>query len=433
MGSLAFILLGGALEYVSPAAMMDFKGLYYPARCLIQHCDPYKRTEVLRMYQAEGGDHALDNTEIRLVATQNPYPPTTFSFTVPFAILPWGLAHTLWMALVFGTLLFASFLTWDLAADYAPILSGVLIGFLLANTELLVITGNMAGIAISLSVGAVWCFLRKRFIPVGILCLAISLAVKPHDTGFVWLYFFLAGGVYRKRALQTLLVTTVISLPMVLWAWHVAPNWVQELHSNILAYSAHGGIAAPGSASTGARGLGMMVNLQTVFSVFWDDPRIYNPASYLVFAPLLLLWAFLTLRSRPSLKNAWLALAAISALTMLPVYHELMDTKLLLLTIPACAMLWAEGGRIGRLALLVITAGFVLTGDIPWAILLRLISILYLPATGLSGQILMALHIFPVPLILLVVGIFYLWVYVRACSDLAPQSATEPYNGLQAF
>jgi hypothetical protein len=383
--------------------------------------------EVLRIYRAEGGDRPSDTAMVRQIATQNVYPPTAFSFTVPFAMLPWGPARMLWMTLTVGSFIFASFLIWNLGANYAPILSGALIGFLLANSEILIVTGNAAGIVVSLCAVAVWCFLRERFVPAGILCLAVSLAIKPHDTGLVWLYFLLAGGVYRKRALQTLLAAVAISLPGVLWVWQVAPHWMRELHSNILAFSVHGGINDPGLASTGGHGLDMLISLQTAISVFRDDPRIYNPASYLICAPLLLLWAFVTLRSRPSLARAWLALAAIAALSMLPVYHRQVDAKLLLLTVPACAMLWAEGGLIGWFALLVNTAGFVLTGDIPWAILLGFINNSHLPATGLSGQILMAVQVFPAPLILLVMVIFYLWVYVRRCSAHAPSpAAAEP-------
>jgi hypothetical protein len=105
---------------------------------------------------------------------------------------------------------------------------------------------------------------------------------------------------------------------------------------------------------------------------------------------------------------------------MLPVYHHLYDAKLLLLTVPACAMLWAEGGLVGWLALLVNGAGFVLTGDIPWAILLSLISKLQLSTNGLTGQILTAVQVLPTPLILLVMGVFYLWVYVRRCDLQSP-------------
>jgi hypothetical protein len=355
----------------------------------------------------------LDSAKTYQIATQNVYPPSALFLMAPVAMLPWGTAHILWIALTAGSFILASLLIWNLGANYAPIVSGVLVGFLLANSESLLITCNAAGIAISLCVVAVWCFLRERFVPVGVVCLAVSLGLKPHDAGLVWLYFLLAGGVCRKCALQTLAVTIAISSLAVLWVGQVSPQWMQEWHSNLAAFSAHGGINDPGPASTGVHGLDMLVSLQTAISVFRDDPRFYNPASYLVCAPLVIAWGLVTLRSRPSTRRHWLALAAIAALSMLPVYHRQVDARLLLLTVPACAMLWTEGGRIGRLALVVTTAGFVLTGDIPWTIFFGLIGKLHLPANALTGKMLMAVQIFPVPLILLAMGIFYLWVYVR--------------------
>jgi hypothetical protein len=172
----------------------------------------------------------------------------------------------------------------------------------------------------------------------------------------------------------------------------------------------------------------MILDLQVAISFFRDDPRIYNPISYLVFATLLLVWAFFTLRSRPSPATTWLALAAIGPLTMLPFYHRQNDTLLLLLTVPACAMLWAEGGRIGRLALLVNAAGLLLTGFLPWAFFYNLTSNLHLPATQLSGKIMMAVQAFPPPLILLIMGIFYLWVYGSRsyASDVSAELACRP-------
>ena len=427
LGSLVFLLMGGAMENANRTPLSDFKALYYPARCLFQHGDPYKVSDVLRVYQADGENHPSDAADVRQIATQNPYPPTAFTLSLFFAMLPWGPAHLLWMMLTIGSFILASFLIWNLGADSAPTLYGALIGFLLANSELLLMTGNAAGIAISLCAVAVWCFLRERLVPIGILCLALGNALKPHDTGLVWLYFLLAGGVYRKRALQTLLAMVALSLPAFLWVWHVAPSWMQEMHSNILAFSAHGGMNDPVLASAGGHSLDILISLQTVISVFWDDPRFYNLVTYLICAPLLLLWAIVTLRSRPSAKRTWLALAAIAALTMLPVYHRQLDAKLLLLTIPACAMLWAEGGRIGRFAFLVNAAGLILTGDFSWAIFIAVTSALHLPATGLTGRMLMAVNVFSAPLILLVMGIFYLWVYARSSSgDSSLPPAAEP-------
>jgi len=416
LGGAVFILLGIALESIFPNTMVDFRVLYQPARALIQQRDPYNQREVLRISQAEGRSRPSDTDEDRQVATQCMYPPTAFSFTVPFALLPWNPARILWMTLTMGSFIFASYLLWTLGADYSPVLAGLLAGFLLANSEMLVMTGNMAGIAISLCVVAVWCFLRDRYVVWGVLCLAVSLATKPHDTGLVWLYFLLAGGVYRKRALQSLLAMLAFSLPAVLWVWHVAPGWLQEMHTNILAFSVHGGMNDPGMQSSGAHGLGKLVSLQAIFGVFWNDPRIYDPASYLTFAPLLLVWAFYTFKSPRSPARTWFAIAAIAALSMLPVYHRQQDTRLLLLTVPACAMLWAEGGLTGWLAVLVTSTGLLFTGDLPWAVFLGCIHMVHLKAGGIAANLSLGIELFAMPLMLLVVGIFYLGVYVRRCS-----------------
>jgi len=430
LGAIIFVFLGLALEHTSHEPMVDFRVVYYPARALVQHSDPYDQAQVLKLYRAEGGDNPADSEKVRQIVTRYIYLPTAFCFTVPFALLPWGAAHILWLSLTIASLVFASFLIWGLAAEWSPVVAGALVSLFLINSELLIISTNAAGIVVSLCAIAVWCFMRERFVYAGILCLAIALAVKPQDSGLVWLYFLLAGGLYRKRALQTLLATAVLSLPVVIWAWVTVPNWFAKWQSNVAALSVHGGISDPGPASIGSHGLAMVISLQSIFSVFTDDARIYNAASYAVCAPLLLALALFALRSRATPARAWLALASIAALTMLPVYHRQYDAKLLLLTIPACVMLWAEGGLLGRLALLVNIAGLVLTGDLTWAIFLSLINHLHLANTGFSGWLSMALQVFPAPLTLLVMGIFYLWVYARQTSRPTPEiesrSQTHP-------
>ena len=425
LGSLVLVLMGTVLASTSSVEMVDFKGVYYDTRCLLQHTDPYIPGEPLRLYLAEGG-RLPQSDGPQQVLMLDIYPPTTSIFVAPFAMLPWESARMLWMFLSLGSLIFAAFLMWNLGANYTPEISGLLIGFMLANSELVLVVGNMAGIAIGLCVVAVWCFLRGRFVPAGILCLAISLAVKPHDAGFVWLYFLLAGGIYRKRALQTLLVTAVLGLATILWVTPIAPHWMQELHSNIIVNQLPGGLNDPAAASMGWHGLVMITSLQTAISYFRDDPRIYNLVSYLVCGVLLLAWGVRSLRSRFSQRGAWLALAAVVPLTLLVIYHRAYDARLLLLTVPACAMLWAEGGRIGRLALLVNTAGFVLTGDISWIAVLGLMGRLLPASSALSAQMMIAMQVFSAPLILLLMGIFYLWIYVKRDPDgVAPPVPAE--------
>ena len=424
LGSVLFVSMGSVVEQTGSDMMADFKLVYYRARCLLQHGDPYKPSETLRAYRREGGKSSQSPGRPLQDLTPDVYPPTTSIFIAPFAKLPWAPASVLWMIFTAGSFILAAYLMWGLGADHAPVLSGCLVSFLLANSISLLITGNPAGIAISLCMVAVWCFLRDRFVWAGILCLAVSLAVKPHDAGLVWLYFLLAGAPHRKRALQSLAVTIVVSLLAVLWVGHVVPQWMQEWHANVAALSAHGGFDDPEPASGYSHTAGMTIDLQSVISVFRNDPRIYNPSSYLICGALLLLWSSATLLSRFSPARATLALAAVVPLTLLVTYHRTYDAKLLLFAVPACAMLWAEGGLTGRLALATTAVGVVFTGDYPLTILYILTKNPRWDTTGIFGKMLSVVLTQPVPLVLLMLGIFYLWVYIRY-SSTSPRTVLE--------
>jgi hypothetical protein len=411
---------------------VDFRAVYYGTRCLISHHNPYKVNELENVYRIEGGERSTETAKTLQCVTLYVNVPTTFLFVAPFAVLPWGPAHILWLTITAGVFILAAYLMWEIGASYAPKVSLFLICILLANSESLFCGGNTAGIVVGLCVVAVWCFIQERYVLAGILCLAFSLAIKPHDAGLVWFYFLLAGGVYRKRALQTIAITLVLALAAFLWVSHVAPHWMQDWQTNLSTISAPGGINEPGLNSLTGRSAFMVIDLQAAISVFRDDPRIYNPLSYLICGTLLLAWSVCTLRSNFSRSRAWLALAAVTALTMLVTYHRPWDAKLLMLAVPACARLWAEGGPIRWIALLVNGIGLLLVGDLPLALLSGLPSELHLGSTGIFAQIRTVLLIRPASLILLVTGIFYLWVYMHTTPGtdgciVQPNSAeTEP-------
>jgi uncharacterized membrane protein YGL010W len=65
--------------------------------------------------------------------------------------------------------------------------------------------------------------------------------------------------------------------------------------------------------------------------------------------------------------------------------------------------------------------GFLLTGDLTSAVLLALIGHLHMAPSTVSRYLITALQVFPAPLLMLIMGIFYLWVYVRS----GPWSASE--------
>jgi hypothetical protein len=405
------VTLALALRLNTRGAALDFLPDYYSARTLINGGDPYNEIAVLRTYRTEGGARDLSDPLDRAVATRYVYPPSAFAVMVPSALLPWGFAHGLWAILSVSSLILAGCLAWDLAGSNGSVLCAALVAYLLANSEILVVLSNPSELAIGLCVIAVWCFLRERYVAAGILCLALSLAVKPQDSGLIWLYFFLAGGTFRKRALQTLLVCAAVSAPFVFWVYMASPHWVHELQSNLLAFSMRGGLNDPGPASKEAH---QFVDLQVIISRFCDRPAVYNLVSYLIFAPLFVIWARITIRTRASAEKAAFALAAIAPLSLLPIHHHVYDAKLILLVIPVLALLLDQRDRTSRTALALTAIAVFLTGDISgWLITKAALSIQSAPG-GVTEWLTNALAVFPAPLILLATSAFYLRVYYRS-------------------
>ena len=159
-----------------PAPMSDFKAIYYGARCIIHHSNPYQNGEILREFQADGGQFPSDpgiSLSVQQAVLVCINLPTSLFLVAPFALLAYGPSHALWMILMSGSLLLAAYLMWDLGTAFAPVVAGALIGLILANSEVLVIIGNAAAIVIGLGLVAVWCFVENRFVMLGIIFMAI--------------------------------------------------------------------------------------------------------------------------------------------------------------------------------------------------------------------------------------------------------------------
>lgn len=411
----AISIVFGSMIGLKLHSTTDFRAVYYGTRCLLQHHNPYSVSEMEHFIDEVHAMRPTESYEQRQAVTLYVNLPGTFIFIAPFAILPFDFAQVLWLVLLAVLLLLAGFLTWCIGVRFAPGLSLFLTCLVLANSFVIFSGGNTAGVAVPLCLVSVWCFLRARFAAIGILCMAFSLAIKPHDSGLVWLFFFLAGGVYRKRALQSLIGMGALVLSGVLWVSLVAPHWIQDWRVNMSLISSPGHINDPGPGSiVGFHNLGPVIDLQSVLSVFWENPLFYNSVTYLICGAMLLLWALVTLKSRFLNDRAWLALAAIAPLTMLITYHRPWDAKLLLLAIPGCAVVWAQGGVTRWAAFLVTAATLLSVGDIPLAIGIILAGKADLPPTGLYAQISRVLFDRPIPLVLLVSAVFYLWVYFRS-------------------
>jgi hypothetical protein len=328
-----------------------------------------------------------------------------------------GAGQVIWASLLAAAFVLAALLVWDLARDFSAIVGGSLGGLLLANSFWLLMIGNSAGFAVSLCVIAVWCFYRERYEWLGVLCLTISLAVKPNDSGLIWLFFLLAGGHYRRHALRALGLLVLLSLPVIVWVTSVSPQWHRELALNMASFSGAGGIVDPAATGMAGRNMDSLVELQTDVSLFYPNPQTYDLITYAICAPLVLVWVLEVLRHRATATASWLAIAAAAPLSMLPTYHFQHDAKLLLLTIPACAMLWVRKGRVsgkvGWMAMLVTTAAIVINGDIFSGLRILLTRNMLVPQSSPGSKFATALITRPAPLILLVTAAFFLWALMK--------------------
>ena len=414
---LAPVLLSYAIRrgFQGEMPMPDFGGIYFGARCALHGADPFNRDAFMAELKTDNAgfwDGYLKVEKLTGSPTVQVYPPTTLLAAVPLAVLPWAWAQNVFMGVSAGFLVVAALLVWNLGEEFGRRWRGLLAGFVVVNSLLIFLHGNPAGLAVSFCIIAAWCFLKQRYAWAGVVLLGLSLAIKPHDAGFVWLYFLLAGGVLRKRALQSLAVACVVGIGAVAWITPSAPHWLGELRANVHTLSAPGHINDPGPSRLSEKNFGPIIDLQSAAGIVRNEPRFYNPVSYAIGGGLILVWAVVGLRRRFSMEGALLALAAIAVLSLLPVYHRSNDAKLLLLTIPACALLWEMGGARRWVAVALTSAAIFVTSDFPIMCVVLLTSRLTLTASTLAGKLLLLL-LEPAPLVLLATGCFYLWAYVR--------------------
>lgn len=414
------LIWGISLGRSIPGGTNDLQVIYYGAGCLMQHGDPYRLDQLRAFYAAKDKRLPPGSIERPQAVTWYIYLPPTFLIGAPLAMLPWTVAEAVWIAFLAGAIALAALLMINEAAHSAPRTALVLACLVLMNCEIGFALGNAAVLVVSLSTIAAWCFLRERFVGFGIVALALALALKPHDAVLVWLYFVIAGGANRKRAMQSMAITAIAGLVAVVWVTQVAPHWLQEWNANVSALTVRGGLSDPGLSAEKGRSAGEVIDLQASLSVIKDDPRFYDPVSHVICGSIFLVWFVKTIRGRLSQVVAWHSFAVLVPLTLLATYHRPYDAKLLLLTIPPCAMLVREGGRRGWCGLAATTAAILCTADLPLTILSELTARADVSKMSLFERIGMVPVMRPAPLALLASAVFYLWIYARYVRHEAP-------------
>jgi hypothetical protein len=396
----------------------DFQAVFYAARTALHHLDPYNTSQFLSVYRADNQPIPVEPDSFSVffyqVATCINLPTSLF-LLLPLAALPWAIAQSTWMILTTFSMFAAALLIWALSRAFAPDIAIIFTCLMLSNFAIVLSNGNLAGVAISLCVIATCCFIQDKYIPIGVLCLAVSLVIKPHCSALIWVYFMLAGKAQRRRAISTAIAAAVIFLCAAVWATVVSPHWITELSANLSQASAMGNLNDPGPTSLANNMAIGVIDLQALLSLINNKPSFYNPLAYLLCAIYLFLWARHTFRLRSKSINPWIALAPLVPISLLVTYHRPYDAKLLLLLIPACAIIWARGGAPRWPAFLLTALAILFTSDMVLLVLTTLFVVQGAPShlLGPLPETAKALMERPAPLALSAVALFYLWFYLK--------------------
>jgi hypothetical protein len=172
----------------------------------------------------------------------------------------------------------------------------------------------------------------------------LSLAVKPQLGGLIVLYF-LGQKIYRRYAAFALAgaLVLLLSAGLTLRMHPHSANWTSTLQGNLSSTLSPGGSADPRPANQEAIG---DMNLQSLTSIFFADAGKFNYVAYVVFLVLLAFLIMLTW-SHASGETHVVALAALSILTLMPVYHRFYDTRVLLLSVPAVILIFEKRRFLG--------------------------------------------------------------------------------------
>jgi Glycosyltransferase family 87 len=320
----------------------DFVPVYTGAACLLHGCNPYDTVQLEQQFFQRGG-RAIDlpSWEIDVPV----YPPSTFLVLTPLTVLRYPLARLVWFMLNCCLFIISAVLVLYACPPRHRWLATILGSLILATSGILLVVGQPATLAISLVIISSCLLLGAQWMPLGAFLLMLSLAVKPQIGGLVALYF-LAQKAYWRYAAVTLAgaLMLFLSASLVLRLHPKSAGWTSTLRANLAATLSPGGSADPRQANQEAIG---DTNLQALTSIFFKDAEKFNLVAYGIFLGLLAVWIIVVPRSNASLDIHFLALAALSILSLMPIYHRFYDTRLLLLTVPAVVIVYRKRRLLG--------------------------------------------------------------------------------------
>jgi len=350
----AEFLLRGPGRYLSEVSNWnDLSQNYTASKLWLKGLSPADPKNFVILWKQEGHSR-LDFDDVR---THISPPPGGLVVLAPVAALPWRAAKIAWLAILlisFAATVWALAATSDFRRGDVRTLVFIAACLALAPFHTGFASGNTSIFVIGLCAIAIWAARQDRDVAAGIL-FGIACAVKPQLGAFLVLYYL----VQRRWKLFGTAVgcTAVLNLVAVAYLELRGAPWVQDYLNNIRGFVTSNHID---DFTTENPGRFTLINLQVPFFSITGSSSSANLLAFTVAALLVFVWIYWVIRrnGQPEL----LALGAISAVALLPVYHRFYDGALL--TVPLC---WCIASAIGpaqsvaRTALL-LTTPFLVPG-----------------------------------------------------------------------
>jgi hypothetical protein len=322
----------------------DFANAYSASRAWLHGTNPYDKANIVDEWRSAGEQP----WPIKFNLWAAVHPPTTLVMLAPLAPLPALPAMLTWFTFA-GVLFVAEIvaLVWIAELSCRDSRTWVLIAALLASApvQVALISGQMAAPSVALVVLGVACVLRARdvagshaptagaFDLFGGILLGLASAIKI-QIGLPFVLYYLVLRRWRV-ALPALLIVAVVA------AVGIAPMearhfpWLSSWRNQIASTVVPGGMNDPNFSG---RYRFEILNVHVLLHGFLqNEPAIRLIGGAIVAALLALYLAALARAGRgQNRSDELLALAALSGLTLIPVYHKIYDASILVF-----ALVWA--------------------------------------------------------------------------------------------
>lgn len=323
-------IVRGPLRFAEAANFSDFISPYTQTRAWLQGIDPYSPASLVELWPAEKfdflGSDLASGTLVLKRGIPTAYPPTCFVLLAPLAVIPWRIAHFLWLAISLaacGVTVFSllsllglhwseqrTFLFLALALALAPFHTGMA-------------AGSLVIVVVGVCALSLWAANRQFDVGAGIL-MAVAIGLKP-QIGLPFLAYYLLRRRWPVFGTTVVLVAILAALAILHLTVTHTP-WIDSYRYDNRILFAHGSLGDFTEANPIRFGL---INLQVLLYVFLSDRTTANVLAFIVVAVLGLFWLFL-IRRRHGSELCLLDLSAMVVLSLLPVYHRLYDASLLI-------------------------------------------------------------------------------------------------------